>query len=142
MGTIIVGVDGSASSLNAMRWALTEAGVHGHRVTAVQSWEYPASVMLPGPFGGAVPPASEMTDATAAALAESLALVDLPDGVEVTQVVREGPAAVVLLAEAQSADHLVLGTRGRSELKGIVLGSVTLHCVSRATCPVTVVPLS
>jgi nucleotide-binding universal stress UspA family protein len=140
MGTIVVGVDGSESSLAALRWALHEAAAHGHTVKAVQSWEYPASVLLPGPFGGAVPPASEMTEATAAGLDETLSLVEVPDGVTLETVVREGPASVVLLDEATHADHLVLGTRGRSELKGLVLGSVTLHCVSRATYPVTVVP--
>lgn len=139
MGSIVVGLDGSESSLAALRWALAEAVAHGHEVRVVQAWEYPAAVLLPGPFGGPVPPPSEMAKANEAALADSLALVTIPEGVTVNRIVREGPAAAVLLDEAARADHLVLGTRGRGGFAGLVLGSVTQHLAGRVQCPVTVI---
>ena len=50
-----------------------------------------------------------------------------------------GPAAKALLEKAADADLLVVGHRGRGGFKSAVLGSVGMHCVLHATCPVTVV---
>ena len=50
-----------------------------------------------------------------------------------------GPAAKALIEQAADADLLVVGHRGRGGFKSAVLGSVGLHCVLHATCPVTVV---
>ena len=51
----------------------------------------------------------------------------------------EGYPARILLHQAEDADLLVVGSRGHGELSGMLLGSVGLHCVSHATCPVVVV---
>jgi len=53
--------------------------------------------------------------------------------------VREGHPAPVLLEEAAHAELLVVGSRGHGAFMGMVLGSVSEHCVSHATCPVVVV---
>jgi nucleotide-binding universal stress UspA family protein len=50
-----------------------------------------------------------------------------------------GPAAKALIEQATNADLLVVGHRGRGGFKSAVLGSVGLHCVLHATCPVTIV---
>ena len=50
-----------------------------------------------------------------------------------------GPAAKALIDQSRDADLLVLGHRGRGGFKSAVLGSVGLHCVLHATCPVTIV---
>jgi nucleotide-binding universal stress UspA family protein len=55
-----------------------------------------------------------------------------------TTVVR-GPAAEVLVHRARSADLLVVGSRGRGAFRGLLLGSVALHCAMQAPCPVMVV---
>jgi nucleotide-binding universal stress UspA family protein len=52
---------------------------------------------------------------------------------------RGTPASAVLVAESERADLLVVGHRGHGGVTGVVLGSVALHCVSHAHCPVTVV---
>ena len=50
-----------------------------------------------------------------------------------------GPPGPVLVDASEGADLLVLGHRGRGALSSALLGSVGLHCVLHATCPVTVV---
>ena len=51
----------------------------------------------------------------------------------------EGPAAEVLVHRAGPADLLVVGSRGRGAFRGLLLGSVALHCAMHAPCPVLVV---
>jgi nucleotide-binding universal stress UspA family protein len=51
----------------------------------------------------------------------------------------EGAPSVVLVEAARGADLLVVGSRGRGALRGILLGSVALHCAMHAPCPVMVV---
>jgi nucleotide-binding universal stress UspA family protein len=58
---------------------------------------------------------------------------------EVRSSVVEGPAAEVLVERSGAADLLVVGSRGRGALRGLLLGSVALHAAMHASCPVTVV---
>jgi nucleotide-binding universal stress UspA family protein len=61
-----------------------------------------------------------------------------PD-VEFVPVVVEGHAAPVLVEASTGADLLALGTRGHGAAAGILLGSVSEHCVTHAHCPVLVI---
>ncbi|WP_354638310.1 universal stress protein [Kitasatospora camelliae] len=132
---IVVGVDGSASSRAALRWALRQAGLVGATVEAVIAWEYPAV------YGWGM----TMVDVDAAAyagkaLAEAVAQETGPDGaVEVRERVECGNPAQVLLKAAEGAELLVLGNRGHGGFAGALLGSVGQHCVQHAPCPVLVV---
>jgi nucleotide-binding universal stress UspA family protein len=54
-------------------------------------------------------------------------------------VVAEGPPALELLKAAQNADLLVVGSRGHGAFAGMLLGSVSEHCVAHSSCPVVVV---
>ncbi|MCU1693423.1 MAG: uspA3 [Frankiales bacterium] len=140
---IVVGVDGSDGSASALAWALQQAQVTGAAVTAVASWQTPAMNGMAG-FGSYADlssydlraPTTEVLEKAVAA-----ATADLPLGVTVptTTVVVQGYPARELLREAEGADLLVVGSRGHGELSGMLLGSVGLHCVTHATCPVVVV---
>lgn len=137
---VVVGVDGSPASAKAMAWAARYAEALGASVRAVLAWHYPAAAG-PAPIG--VAPASvsgeveqnkhaELDKAVAATFGD-------PPRVPVQTKVVYGHPAQVLLDEARDADLLVVGSRGYGGFTGMMLGSVSTHCVTHATCPVTVV---
>lgn len=132
---IVVGVDGSACAQDALRWAHRYAEAMGGRIVAVTAWHYP-----PTPAGpGIVPPTDYNPQDTARqVLAEAVATEGL-DSTSVDQVVVEGNPAGVLIDRSEQADLLVVGTRGHGGFTGMLLGSVSAHCVHHAHCPVVVV---
>jgi nucleotide-binding universal stress UspA family protein len=138
---IVVGVDGSASSEQALRWALRQAKLTGAAVEAVIAWHFP---FISG--GYTWPPAGvnvSITDFSKLAervLADTVSRVTSGDAPAlVTQEVLEGDAAAVLISASAGADLLVLGNRGHGGLAEAMLGSVGQHCVHHATCPVVIV---
>lgn len=74
-----------------------------------------------------------------AALADALDVALGEDAGRVTGTVTRGHPAEVLVAAAQGADLLVVGSRGHVALPGRLLGSVSEHVAARASCPVVVV---
>lgn len=132
---IVVGVDGSDSSKAALRWAIRQAKLTGGAVDAVTAWRFP-------PAYGRAPSPDAMPDLEAAAkrtLIAALAEVSgLEPGVPVRPVVTEGDTARVLLHAAEGADLLVVGSRLHGGLASTLLGSVSMHCVLHAPCPVLV----
>ena len=138
---IVVGVDGSPTSDEALRWAIRQAQLTGASVDAVTAWEYPASM---GGFGLAPMGMYDNTDfAKVAADIVTGAIGRVADpadgGVTVRPRVAEGNAASVLLAAADGADLLVVGSRGHGGFTAALLGSVSQHCVQHARCPVVVI---
>lgn len=131
---IVVGIDGSEQSKQALRWALGHARLTGASVDAVCAWRYPAT------YGLAVLPGElDMESESAKSLAEAVADAGGgTPGVEIRQLVGEGPAAEVLLNAAKDADLLVVGSWGLGEFRSAFLGSVSLACVMHAKCPVLV----
>ena len=129
---IVVGVDGSPSSLDALRWAVGQAGLTGATVRAVLAWEYPA-------FSG-VDPLTEHVDWRANALQTLDAALEAALGTDSTTVSRsvvQGHPAKALLEASAGADMLVVGNRGHTEL---LLGSVASQLLNHAACPVLVMP--
>ena len=135
-GRIVVGVDGSPHSEEALRWALGQARLTGQSVEAVTSWSIPVS------FGEAAGPLMGIDwrgDATRT-LEKSVAnVVDAPEADRVSQRAVAGHPAQVLVDAAADAALLVVGSRGRGGFTGMLLGSVSQHVVARAACPVVVV---
>ncbi|MEU3034945.1 universal stress protein [Streptomyces griseoaurantiacus] len=137
---IVVGVDGSDSSKQAVRWAVRQAEVLGGVVEAVTAWELPQ-------FHGALgwlPPSSGDEAALEARsrqhLDQTLEEAAGPQPpVEMRAEVRYGAPARVLLQAARGASLLVVGSRGHGGFAGLLLGSVAQHCTQQATCPVLVV---
>ncbi len=133
---IVVGVDGSPSSMKALRWAIRQAKLTGAEVEAVTAWSYPSGYgWAPSSEGGAV----DFEGDAGKILVEALAQVSgiAPD-VVVEPLVAQGHAADVLVRAAEGADLLVVGSRGHGGFTGMLLGSVSQHCVQHATCPVLV----
>jgi nucleotide-binding universal stress UspA family protein len=136
---IVVGVDGSAPSVAALRWAVREAELTNGTIDAVIAWEFP--VVASG-FGWAPNRAFDDTDCTelaAKSLNAAIGDVNPPPSVAVNQVVMEGNAAQVLLCAAKNADLLVVGNRGHGAFVDALIGSVSVRCLHHASCPVVVV---
>jgi nucleotide-binding universal stress UspA family protein len=136
---IVVGVDGSASSRAALRWAARVAAAKGATVRVVASWQYPAAAGSPGGPAELLGPA-EMDRRTTEDLRAIIGEEIEPGAGRVQIEVGRGPAAGVLLASAarSSVDMLVLGARGLGGFDGLLLGSVTQQCVEHSPCPVVV----
>ena len=139
--TIVVGVDGSENSVAALHWALAQASLRpGTLVNAVLTWAYPVSTAASYPMGGGLPEAVDMTSNAEASLLRLLDGIEVPEGVELRPLVREGAASSVLIEESRDADLLVIGRRGHGTLLGLLLGSIANQCTHHADCPVVVVP--
>jgi nucleotide-binding universal stress UspA family protein len=135
-GLIVVGVDGSKASKDALRWALRQAELTGATLRAVTSWH------LPNFYGaGMIPFPAEYDPETDARkmLSDVLSEVAGDGAAAVETLVVEGPPALELLEAAKGAGLLVVGSRGHGAFAGMLLGSVSEHCVSYAQCPVVVV---
>ncbi|MFE2100850.1 universal stress protein [Streptomyces sp. NPDC059468] len=133
---VVVGVDGSPSSYEAVRWAVRYAGLVGGTVDAVAVWE------LPGLYGWSAP-AVDMDvdeDETRQKMRQELTEVLGADAAEAvrTHVVHGNPADVLLRA-AEHAEVLVVGSRGRGGFARALLGSVSQHVSQHASCPVVIV---
>ncbi len=135
---VVVGVDGSATSVSAVDHAFDQASRLGRPLVAVHAWELPT-------LAGPVPPWSpdeveEIRMAEKAVLSESLAghMERYPD-VTVTSMVHRGGPAHVILAASEDAELLVVGSRGLGGFRGLLLGSVSQAVLHHATCPVVVV---
>ena len=136
---IVVGVDGSPSSDDALRWAAREAEVRGDVLEVVCCWTYPTKVTV-GPFQ---PPLADQVFADAArqVVKQSIerALGARADQMDVVAEVVEGPTALRLVELSWDAAMIVVGSRGRGAFAGLLLGSVSRHLTEHAHCPVVVV---
>ena len=131
---IVVGVDGSDSSLAALGWALEEARLRSGQVHVVTAWHYPVI----GDAAGKAEDHEAFGEDARRVHAEAVRQASVA-GVGVTGEVTEGHPSEVLLKAAAGADLLVVGSRGHGGFAGMRLGSVSGHAVHHAHCPVLVV---
>ncbi|MGY1633497.1 universal stress protein [Geodermatophilus sp. SYSU D01186] len=132
---IVVGVDGSPSSRQALRWAARQAELTGAELHAVTAWRLPTTY-------GWIPPIADHDWAGEARAVQAHAIAETLDGTQAERVRRdvvEGHPARALVRCAAGADLLVVGSRGHGGFSGMVLGSVAQHVVTQAPCPVLVV---
>jgi nucleotide-binding universal stress UspA family protein len=136
---VVVGADGSAGSLSAIRAAASEAVERGRPLRIVHAFIWPS-------LGVAVGPAvSGPSDMGMRAFAERIlaeAVVEAEKaapGVHATGALVDGAAAPVLLGESRNAVLLVIGDRGLGGFGSLMLGSVALHTTAHAACPVLVI---
>jgi nucleotide-binding universal stress UspA family protein len=138
MKKIVVGVDGSTASLQALEWAYNEALVSGAELTAVHGWVYPysgARTSVSEPRTQMQLDAMEELKASLESLGPRLAGGSL----HVHARLVEQPPAEALLEESEDADLLVVGSRGRGAVRSTLLGSVSRTVAQHATCPVAVI---
>jgi nucleotide-binding universal stress UspA family protein len=137
---IVVGVDGSPSSREALRWAVRQARLARGTVDAVIAWHIPPVV---GGYGWAPVAAvacSGFEDSARQALDGAIGAVVPPaDRGLVRRRVVHGIAAQVMLDTSAGADLLVVGSRGHSGFADVLFGSVSQHCIHHAHCPVVVI---
>jgi nucleotide-binding universal stress UspA family protein len=133
-GRVVVGADGSASSISAVRWAASYARAFGLGLDVLISWYYPASYGMAGGDGGWRPDRDANT--TLKIVVDEVFGDGPPPGLRT--LVEEGHPARVLVGASRGASLLVVGSRGHGGFTGLLLGSVSAHCAEHAYCPVVV----
>jgi len=137
---IVVGVDGSEGSIEALVWAIEEARIRQWELQAVTAWQSPYDYYY-GELPIVVVSDAEIMEQvnkqldTAIDRATSL----LPPSVHIERLVVEGSPAEVLCKLSRTADLLVVGSRGHGGFAGLLLGSVSTQCAQHSECPVVIV---
>ncbi|WP_431920889.1 universal stress protein [Nonomuraea jabiensis] len=135
---IVVGVDGSAPSLQAASWAGQEAALRSaplRMLYAMPGWDHDVPLVPPPrAWGtGAEAAAREMLDHAAVHAGAGRPHLSIT-----TDIIASRPAAA-LVGAAEDAQLLVVGNRGRGGFTELLLGSVSHDVVARAPCPVAVI---
>jgi nucleotide-binding universal stress UspA family protein len=132
---VIVGVDGSESSVAALRYAADLAPKLGLAVYAITVWNYPSL------YGGYYPQLDWTPEHDAERIVknagEEVFGTAAPEWFATRT--RRGRPAEVLIEESERAEMLVVGSRGHGGFAGLLLGSVSAACAEHAHCPVLVV---
>lgn len=139
VGAVVVGVDGSDSAMQAVRWAAGEArSMHRPlRVVHASIWpmvNHPVPLGVPAQYHAELAEEARRWVHHARQIAE-----DAAPGVAVKGEVLTGAAAPALLREADSAYEVVVGSRGLGGFTGLMVGSVAAALTHHARCPVIVV---
>jgi nucleotide-binding universal stress UspA family protein len=136
---VVVGVDGSASSLDAVGAASHEAAIRGAELRLVHAFGRSSSHLPAGgpPWNPAGSGVRELLDGTLAA-AERRARAVAPQ-VGITRDVTVGEPLVVLEIASRTASLVVVGSRGLGAFSSLLLGSTSGHLAAHGRCPVLVV---
>lgn len=134
---MVVGVDGSASSMAAVDWATDEAARHGAALRIVHGAKWRHYDRIKPSFHPDRTPEPAVAERVVVESAER-AERRVPD-VKVSAEVVSDDAATALLAEGRDALAVVVGNRGRGEVADLLLGSTSLTVAARSTCPAIVV---
>lgn len=133
-GRIVVGVDGSESSIEALRYAVRAAQAFEASVEAIAAWTYPAGAEVALLAGWSPENDAHSILETAADL---LFAGDRPSWFRA--VAKPGLAARTLIEASAGAEMLVVGSRGHGGFVGLLLGSVSAACAEHAHCPVMII---
>jgi nucleotide-binding universal stress UspA family protein len=135
---ILVGVDGSDAANCALGWALDAARAHRieTEVEVLYAWRSAAITSAAAPVVLAWDPLQEAAQHTLGTAVDAANT----DGLDVRRtLVFDAPAHAILDA-AGDADLVVISSRGRGNVRGMLLGSVSQQVIHHAPCPVVVVP--
>jgi nucleotide-binding universal stress UspA family protein len=134
-GRIVVGIDGSAASLDALSWAARQADLTGSSLEIVMTWEWASGYG----WAASVPTDYDPEEDVRHALESAVATVrsEYPD-LNIDPRVVNGHPAPILVEASKGADLLVVGCRGHGEFVGMLIGSTSEYCATKAHCPVLV----
>jgi nucleotide-binding universal stress UspA family protein len=129
---IVVGVDGSSSSMLALAWAAAEAQLRGSSLEVVHAdWARRKALEALAP---SILLAEQSVLDRAVIRARALA-----PNIPVRGRICDPPAGKALIDTSEGADMLVVGSRGLTGLKELALGSVSSECAHHARCPVVII---
>jgi nucleotide-binding universal stress UspA family protein len=137
---IVVGVDGSEHSTRALVWAMGEARLRRIELLVLSCWKFPATMdAIPIAYGGREE--DIFSEVAGKALQENVSAAGLDgvDDIEWHEEIRSGTPSAVLISESESAEMVVVGSRGRGGFSGLLLGSVSQQVASHSHGPVVVV---
>jgi nucleotide-binding universal stress UspA family protein len=136
---IVVGIDGSTGSVEALRWAAAEARLRGASLRAVLAWEYPYAY---GGLSGVYVVPTEQIEKDSATTLEAIISQAIPDASAakaVERVIVPGHPSSQLIEQSKDAALLVVGARGHGGFIGLLVGSTSDQVVKHAECPVVVI---
>ncbi|KAA9111410.1 universal stress protein [Microbacterium rhizomatis] len=130
---IVVGVDGSPGSIDALRKAAELARALQLPLRAVTAWQFP--VTYDGSLTETWVPETAARELLDSAIESAF---DHEPPLALTTATVAGPSARSLITESEHASMLVVGSRGRGGFVGLLLGSVSTSCAQHAHCPVLI----
>ena len=130
---VLVGVDGSPSSIGALRYAARVAEAFSAPLEVVTTWAYPpyASPYTADAWSPEEDAKTILNDSVEAAFGGTAPAL--------RRTIIAGPPARMLIEESKTCGMLVLGSRGHGGFAGLLLGSVSSACAEHAHCPVLIV---
>ena len=139
-GAVVVGVDGSVTATNALRWAAGEARVRGAFLHIVHAWQLqPAPPWSPASLAAAQ--AVHVLEDAARDVVEAALRDSAVAGLRLETHVLSSGAVQALLNFADEASLIVVGSRGAGRFERAVLGSTSRQLAHHAGCPIVVVPI-
>jgi nucleotide-binding universal stress UspA family protein len=136
-GRVVVGFDGSDSSTRAARWAAEEARVRGRGLALVHAILPPVTT---GGLGVGLPPSLDLIEQLERQAKDQLdAVAATFAGLDVTTHIAVGAPSAAMLEASETADLIVIGSRGRGGFTGLLLGSVGAQVAAHSACPVAVI---
>lgn len=136
-GRVVVGFDGSDSSTRAAHWAADEARNRGRGLALVHAILPPVTT---GGLGVGLPPSLDLIEQLERQAKDQLdAVAATFDGLDVTTHIAIGAPSAAMLEASETADLIVIGSRGRGGFTGLLLGSVGAQVAAHAACPVAVI---
>ncbi|MFG2078726.1 universal stress protein [Micromonospora tulbaghiae] len=134
-GPVVAGSDGSESALRALGFAVERAAQRDVPLRVLRAWEPPGDRWVPPDFDPEQVAASERAAAEAELAPWRESFPDVPVEIEAVP----GSASALLVEASRSAQLVVVGSRGRGGLRGMLLGSVSQQLIQHSHCPVAVV---
>ena len=135
-GRVVVGVDGSARSLGALRWAAAEAQAREAVLDVVHAWRLP---MMTTPPGMAIVPDLSTIEGVGREVLDAALADPALSGLHTRPHLTNRSPAAALMSLADGAGLVVVGTRGLGRVTGTLLGSVSRQLLHHAPCPVVVI---